>query len=96
MINFKELKNVADFEELNKGDFVAVEWRRDVPTNKRGTKKTRFSTYEVFLNKSKATEIILNGPLNIYFNYSMVTNPEAHGISNVKSILLLTATGVES
>ena len=91
MINCKELKDLSDFEGLREGDFVAVEWRRDVSANKRGTKRLRFSTYEVAMNKVSATEIILNKPLNVYFNYSMFLFPEMHGVSNVKSIMLLTA-----
>ena len=91
MINCKKLNDLADFEGLNKGDFVAVEWHRDVPVNKRGTKRTRFSTYEVAENKAHTTEIILNKSMNVYFNYSMFISPEIHGVSNVKSITLLTA-----
>jgi len=91
MINCKNLHDLADFEGLKKGDFVAVEWRRDVPVNKRGTKRTRFSTYEVAGNKADTTEIILNKPMNVYFNYSMFTDPENHGFSNAKSITLLAA-----
>ena len=91
MINCKKLNDLADFEGLKKGDFVAVEWRRDVPVNKRRTKRTRFSTYEVAENKADTTEIILNKPMNVYFNYLMFSDPENHGVSNVKSIALLTA-----
>ena len=91
MINCKELNNLSDFEGLSKGDYVAVEWRRDVPVNKRGSKRTRFSTYEVADNKVDTTEIILNKPMNVYFNYLMFVSPEIHGVSNVRSITLLTA-----
>ena len=91
MIYCKELNDLSDFEELRKGDFVAVEWHRDVRVNKRGSIQTRFSTYEVAENKADTTEIILNKPLNVYFNYLMFTDPKRHGVSNVKSISLLTA-----
>ena len=57
MIEAKELKTLEDFEALKKGDFVAVEWRRDVSANKRGTKRTRFATYEIADNLESQTEI---------------------------------------
>ena len=90
MIIAKELKTLENFQGLKKGDVVAVEWRRNVKTNKRGTKTTRFASYEVADNLERQTEIILNKPMNIYFNYSMFLNPEEMGISNVRSITLLT------
>ncbi len=91
MIVTKQLEELADFENLRKGDVVVVEWRRDVPTNKRGTKKTRLASYEVVDNLIRQTEIILQMPLNIYFNYMMFLEPEEHGVSNVRSIMLITS-----
>jgi len=91
MIVTKELKSLEDFQGLKKGDVVAVEWRRDVPVNKRGTKKTRFASYEIADNLERTTEIILHKPMNIYFNYSMFLNPEEMGVSNVRTITLLIA-----
>ena len=91
MIVFKELKSLGDFQDLKKGDFVAVEWRRDVPANKRGTKKTRFAIYEIADNLERQTGIILQKSMNIYFNYSMFLNPKVMGVSNVSSIVLLSA-----
>ena len=91
MIRFKILKTIEDFEGLKKGDVVAVEWRRDVPTNKRGTKRTRFVTYEISDNLLRQTEIILQKPMNIYFNYMMFLKPEEMGVSNVREIFLLTS-----
>jgi len=92
MIVAKQLKDLVDLETLKKGDVVAVEWRRNVPTNKRGTKQTRFASYEVVDNLARQTEIILQKSMNIYFNYMMFLDPESHGVSNVRSITLLTAT----
>ena len=94
MIKAKELKTLDDFEGLKKGDIVAVEWRRDVNTNKRGTKRTRFATYEVADNLAHNTEIILQKAMNIYFNYSMFLDSDTHGVSNVRAITLLTTDGV--
>lgn len=96
MIVTKQLKDLVDFESLKKGDVVAVEWRRDVPTNKRGTKKTRFSSYEIVDNLTSQTEIILQKSMNIYFNYMMFLDPENQGWSNVRSITLITATDTDS
>lgn len=92
MIVAKELKTLPDFESLKKGDVVAVEWRRDVRTNKRNTKRTRFATYEIADNLSDQTEIILEKKMNVYFNYSMFLDPETQGVSNVRSITLLSVT----
>ena len=91
MILTKQLKDLEDFKELKKGDIVAVEWRRDVNTNKRGTKRTRFATYEIADNLKRQKEIILQKPMNIYFNYMMFLEPEKHGVSNARSITLITA-----
>jgi hypothetical protein len=91
MIKCKELEVLADFEGLKKGDSVAVEWRRNVNLDKRGKKQTRFAFYEVAKNQDRTTEIILNLPLNVYFNYLMFLEPKLHGVSNVRSITLLTA-----
>jgi len=89
MIVTKELKTLPDFESLKKGDVVAVEWRRDVQTNKRNTKRTRFATYQITDNLARQTEIILENKMNIYFNYSMFLDPENHGVSNVRAITLI-------
>lgn len=91
MIQVKELKTLSDFENLKKGDLVAVEWRRDV--NKTKKSRTRFSSYAVVDNKADQTEIILQKSMNVYFNYSMFLYPETQGISNVRSIVLLTIVG---
>jgi len=89
MIVTKELKALPDFVSLKKGDVVAVEWRRDVQTNKRNTKRTRFATYEITDNLARQTEIILENKMNIYFNYSMFLDPENQGVSNVRAITLI-------
>jgi len=83
----KELRNLEDFQELKKGDVVAVEWRRDVQQTKK--KRTRFASYEVVDNKADQTEIILQKAMNVYFNYSMFLNPKEMGVSNVRAITLL-------
>ena len=87
MIITKQLKVLADFKSLKKGDIVAVEWRRDVQKTKRT--RTRFATYEVVDNLDSQTEIILQKSLNVYFNYSMFLNPEKYGVSNVRAITLI-------
>ena len=88
MIIIKDLKTLDDFEGLKKGDTVAVEWRRD---SYKGKKRTRFATYEIVDNKAPQTEIILQKVMNVYFNYSMFLDKDTHGVSNVRSITLITA-----
>ncbi len=88
MITVKQLHKLSDFKALKKGDTVAVEWHRDSYKDK---KKTRFATYQVVDNLENMTEIILQKVMNVYFNYSMFTNPEVHGHSNVKSIVLISS-----
>lgn len=85
MINAFKLTELEQFKRLQKGDLVAVEWKRDMYF---GNKESRFGTYEVVENKERTTEIILQKKNNVYFNYSMFLNPEI-GISNLKSIVLL-------
>lgn len=89
MIQVKDIETLEDFQRLKKGDLVAVEWKRDMYF---GNKEKRFGTYEVFENKERTTEIILQTKNNVYFNYSMFLNPEI-GISNLKSIVLLRSIG---
>ena len=89
MITVKKLETLEDFEGLKKGDSVAVEWKRDVRKDKRGDKRTRFAVYEVADNLAHMTEIILEKKMNVYFNYTMFLNPEKHGVSNVREIVLL-------
>ena len=89
MIQVKDIETLEDFQRLKKGDLVAVEWKRDMYF---GNKEKRFGTYEVFENKERTTEIILQTKNNVYFNYSMFLNPEI-GTSNLKSIVLLRSIG---
>ncbi len=86
MIKLKFLTELSDFESLKKGDCVAVEWHRD---SYKKRKRTRFAVYEIAENIKTMTEIILQKEMNVYFNYTMVLNPEAHGYSNLKSIALI-------
>ena len=93
MIKTKELGTLQDFENLKKGDLVAVEWRRDVQKTK--TKRTRFATYEIAANLARQAEIILQKPMNVYFNYLMFLQPEIHGVSNVRAITLISIADSE-
>jgi hypothetical protein len=85
MIQVKDIETLEDFQRLQKGDLVAVEWKRDMYL---GNKQTRFGTYKIAENKEHTKEIILQVKNNVYFNYNMFLNPEI-GISNLKSIVLL-------
>lgn len=86
MIQVKQIETLEDFEKLKTGDIVAVEWDRDAY---KGDKITRFATYEIYENKARTTEIILQRKNNVYFNYMMFLYPKEHGVSNCKSIILL-------
>lgn len=86
MIQTKDIETIEDFQRLKAGDFVAVEWRRDMYC---GNKQARFGVYQIAENKERTTEIILQKKNNVYFNYSMFLNPEIHGISNCKSCVLI-------
>ena len=89
MIQTKDIETLDDFQRLQKGDTVAVEWKRDMYF---GNKQKRFGTYEIVENKERTTEIIFQVKNNVYFNYNMFLNPEI-GISNLKSILLIRSLG---
>jgi len=91
VINFKPVTELSDFQALKKGDTVAVEWHRD---SYKRQKRVRFATYDVVDNIENMTEIILQKEKNVYFNYAMFLNPEKHGHSNLKSIMLITSDGV--
>lgn len=80
MIQGKSLIKLEDFEALKKGDYIACEFHRDVYP-----KKIRFGVFEIAMNKSNTTEIILNKKDNIYFNYKMFVEGE----SNLKSATLI-------
>ncbi len=85
MITTTELTNLSQFQELKKGDLIAVQWHRDVSKNKR--LRTRFEAYKIVENKEGYEEIILQKSMNVYFNYSMFLD----GQSNVKAITLISA-----
>jgi len=89
MIRTRFITSLEDFQELKKGDLVAVEWKR---YNYINWKRTRFATYNIVENKERTTEIILQKKMNVYFNYSMFLDPENDGVSNCKSIMLLRST----
>ena len=86
MITTKELKTVADFESLQKGDTIACEFHRDIHDHPR--KSFRFKVFEIVEVKTRTKEIILQTKNNIYFNYSMFIDP-SDGESNLKSAVLL-------
>lgn len=81
----KKLKIYRDFAEVEKGDFLAVKWKRDSYIN---NKRTRFAVYQVYENKKRTEEIILQRKNNVYFNYKLFCNP-ALGISNAEEVLLI-------
>lgn len=80
----KELKTIEDFKALKKGDVLVCEFHRDIIIN---NKRFRFKSFEVFLNKEEASEIILERKNNIYFNYAMFCSPDES--SNLKSVILV-------
>ncbi len=88
MITTKKIETLEDFKNLKKGDLVAVEWKRDMYF---GNKTKRFGTYEIVENKERTNEIILQVKNNVYFNYNMFLNPAVIGVSNLKSLILITS-----
>lgn len=78
------LENIADFENLKKGDILACEFFRDTYKN---NKRTRFATYEVVENKKRTNEIILQTKNNVYFNYMMFLNGRE---GNLKDVAIIT------
>jgi len=86
MIQCQELKTVADFEGLQKGDTIACEFHRDVHDFPR--KSFRFKVFEIVEVKRRTKEIILQTKNNLYFNYGMFIDP-SDGESNLKSAVLL-------
>ena len=89
MIQTKNIETLEDFKRLQKGDLIAVEWRRDIYC---GDKECRFGTYKIIENRERTTEIILQKKHNVYFNYNMFLNP-SEGISNCKSVVLIRSIG---
>lgn len=90
MIQTKNIETLDDFKRLQKGDLVAIEWRRDMYC---GDKESRLGTYKIVENKERTTEIILQKKHNVYFNYNMFLNPETEGVSNCKSIVIIRSVG---
>lgn len=84
-MNNKKLNTIEDFENLKKGDFLAVEWNRNAYYK---NKYCRFAVYEIFENKKDTKEIILQKKNNVYFNYEMYLNPKI-GISNAENVTLI-------
>lgn len=82
MIHTKELKTVADFESLQKGDFVACEFHRDVHDH---PKKYRFKVFPIVKVRTDTKEVILQTKNNIYFNYQMFVDAD----SILKSAVLI-------
>jgi len=90
MVITKKLKTTSDFEQIKKGDILAVEWHRDSYI---GNKRTRFAVYTVYENhnndgKYDKEEIILQLKNNVYFNYKLFLDPTM-GSSNAKSVVLI-------
>jgi len=83
MITTKELKTLADFESLQKGNTIACEFHRDIHDYPR--KSFRFKVFEIVQVKTNDKEIILQTKNNIYFNYQMFVDGE----SNLKSAVLI-------
>ena len=88
MIRTRFITDLKDFQELKKGDLVAIEWKRD---NYIKDKRTRFAVYTIVKNQERTTEIILQTKNNVYFNYSMFLDSKI-GTSNLKTIMLLRST----
>lgn len=86
MIKSKELKTIKDFECLQKGDFVACEFHRDVQDYPK--KSFRFKVFEIFDVNTRSKEIVLQKKNNLYFNYGMFIDP-SDGVSNLKSAIKL-------
>jgi hypothetical protein len=80
MITIKELTTLEDFENLKKGEYVACEFKRNVPFKK----DCRFMVVPVVENKANTKEIILDRKTNTYFNYEMFLAGE----SNLESIVV--------
>jgi hypothetical protein len=83
----KLLTTVEEFETIQKGDILVVEWHRDSIEN---GKRTRFKSYEVVENLKERgqPEIVLEKKSNVYFNYRMFCDPSI-GMSNAKTIMLV-------
>ena len=77
LIEVKHLTTLEDFENIKKWDFVACKFHRDIPYY-----ETRFRIFEVYENKERTKEIILEIENNIYFNYEMFHKWESH-LSNI-------------
>lgn len=86
MIECKELKTIEDFESLEKGDFLACEFHRDVHDHPK--KPFRFKVFQIVEVKKRTKEIILQNKNNLYFNYGMFIDP-SDGASNLKSAVLI-------
>ena len=86
MIQIKELKTLADFEGLQKGDTIACEFHRDMHDFPR--KSFRFKVFEVEKIITRTKEIVLQKKNNLYFNYGMFIDP-SDGASNLKAAILL-------
>lgn len=86
MITNKELKTIEDFENLQKGDFLACEFHRDMHDHPR--KSFRFKVFQIVEVKTRTKEIILQKKNNLYFNYGMFIDP-SDGVSNLKSAVLI-------
>jgi len=81
-IETKHLENIEEFKSLKEWDFVACKFKRNVYIN---SKPVRFWVFEIYENKERAREIILERKHNIYFNYEMFLNGESH----LEDILLI-------
>lgn len=80
LIKTRSLTTLEDFKSLKKWDYVACTFHRDIPFY-----KTRFRVFEIYENKERCDEIILERRNNIYFNYKMFLSWESY----LKDILLI-------
>jgi hypothetical protein len=85
MISTKQLQKIEDFESLQKGDFVACEFHRDISDY---PKKYRFKVFPIVKVRTDTKEVILQTKNNIYFNYKMFVD-SIDGESNLKSAILI-------
>ena len=82
-MEFKQLFEIEEFEQLEKWDVVLCEFFRNVWWSN----WVRFWCFEILENKKQNDEIILEKNRNIYFNYRMFVNWDIN--SNLREIHLV-------
>lgn len=83
-MEFKELKTIEDFRSVQKGDWVACEFKEELRYDY-PEKPYKLKVFKVYQNLINSNELVLQRKNNMYVNYGMFVE----GKSYLKNAVLI-------